>query len=450
MATSSSPENLAAERAYWENLVSDILQEARQQGATAADVSVSKGIGFSVTARMGVAETVEYHRDKGIGVTVYVGQRKGSASTSDISPESIKSTVSAACSIARLTSEDPYAGLADPQFMATQFPDLDLYHPWAITPDQAIDIAIECEAQARAVDKRIVNSEGATIGTSQGIGVYGNSHGFVGGYATSTHSISCAMVAQDAKGMQRDGYYTVARHPEDLMSIAQVAKLTGERTVKRLGGRRLKTMHAPVIFAAEIARGLIGSFLGAISGGNLYRKSSFLLDHLNQPVFAKHIQISERPFIPRAFGSSAFDAEGVATHDRELIIDGVLQGYLLGSYSARKLGMQTTGNAGGSHNILINTENYGLEELLKKMDTGLLVTELMGQGVNIVTGDYSRGAAGFWVEKGIIQYPVEEITIAGNLAEMYKHLVAVANDIDHRGSVLTGSILIEKMMIAGE
>lgn len=448
--TMTNTDDLQAEKHQWENLVSDILKETKAQGASSAEVSVSRGIGFSTTVRMGSVETVEYHRDKGVGVTVYFGQRKGSASTSDPTPDSIKAVVQAACNIARLSSEDRYAGLADASLMAKKFPELDLYHPWSITPEQAIALALECENQARAVDKRITNSEGASVSTYQAIGVYGNTHGFIGSNAFSKHSISCTLVAQDPKGMQRDGYYTIARDASDLESVSAVAKKSGERTINRLGSRKIKTGNFPVLFHAEVARGLFGSFLGAISGGNLYRKSSFLLDHLGKKVLAEHINLAERPHILKGFGSAAFDAEGVATFDRELVVNGELHGYLLGSYSARKLGMKSTGNAGGAHNIFVKTSDLDLASLMKKMGKGLLVTEVMGQGVNIVTGDYSRGAVGFWVEDGMIQHPVEEITIAGNLRDMFLNIVAVGNDIDRRGSIFTGSVLLENMMVAGE
>lgn len=449
-STSLTTENLPAEKPQWESLVRNVLKEASAQGASSSEVFISKGIGFSVSVRMGAVETVEYHRDKGVSVTVYFGKRKGSASTSDTSPESIKATVTAACNIAKLSSEDPYAGLADPELMAKNYPDLDLYYPWKIDPQQAIDIALDCEQQARAFDKRIVNSEGASVDTFQSLGIYGNTHGFIGGYPTTRHSISCSVVAQDSKGMQRDGYFTVARDPMELEAVAILAKQAGERTVKRLGSRRVKTCNVPVIFQAEIARGLLGSFLSAISGGSLYRKSSFLVDHLGKQVFAPQITLQERPHIRKALGSSAFDSDGVATHDKDIVTNGVLQSYLLGTYSARKLGMKSTGNAGGTHNIIVKTDNLDLPALLKKMGTGFLATELLGQGINLVTGDYSRGAAGFWVENGEIQYPVEEITIAGNLRDMYLNLVAIANDIDRRGTILTGSILLENMMVAGE
>lgn len=442
--------NISDEQQRWQTIAHDILHEARAQGASSAEVSAGGNTGFTVSVRLGEVETVEYHRDKGIDVTVYFGQRKGSASTSDTSPDAIKSTVTAACNIARLTSEDPYAGLADAALMAKAYPDCDLFYPWSITPEQAIELAKECETLARAVDKRICNSDGASVTTHQGWHVYGNSHGFIGAYPASQHSISCTLVAQDSEGMQRDGWYTIARDQHDLENLREVARKAGERTIKRLGGQRLKTCRAPVVFAAEAAGSLLGNFLSAISGGNLYRRSSFLVDHLGKPVFAKHIQMHECPHVRKAMGSAPFDAEGVITRDRDLIVDGVLQGYLLGSYSARKLGMQTTGNAGGAHNIYIDTSPLDLAGLLQKMGTGLLVTEMMGQGINLVTGDYSRGAVGFWVENGIIQYPVHEITIAGNLRDMFLNLVAIANDIDNRGTIHTGSILIEEMMIAGE
>lgn len=443
-------DDLSAEKPQWEALVKDILNEAAQQGATSSEVSVSKGIGFSVNVRMGEVETVEYHRDKGIGVTVYFGKRKGSASSSDTTPESIKAVVTAACNIARLSSEDPYAGLADPELLAKNYPDLDLYYPWSIDTESAVQIALDCEQQARGLDKRIVNSEGASVSAYQAIGIYGNSNGFVGGYPSTRHSINCSLVAQDSKGMQRDGYYTVARDPMDLESVAVIAKQAAERTVRRLGSRRLKTCSVPIIFQAEIARGLISNFLSAISGGSLYRKASFLVDHLGKQVFAPQVVLQERPHLKKALGSAPFDAEGVATYDRDLVVDGVLQGYILGSYSARKLGMKSTGNSGGAHNILVKTDNLDFPALLKKMGKGFLVTELLGQGVSLVTGDYSRGAAGFWVEHGEIQYPVEEVTIAGNLRDIYLNLVAIGNDIDRRGTILTGSILLESMMVAGE
>lgn len=442
--------NPTTEQHRWQSLTRDILQEAKTQGASQAEVAINNTVGFSVSVRMGEIETVEFNRDKGIGISVYFGKRKGSASSSDISPEAIKNAVTAACHIARFSGEDEYSGLADPALMATQYPELDLYHPWSIETEQAIQMALECENQARALDKRITNSEGASVGSYQGLYTYGNSHGFIGSYATSRHSLNCTLVAQDSNGMQRDYSYTTARDPVDLASTTTVAREAMQRTVRRLGAQRLKTCRVPVIFHAELAGGLIRSFLAAISGGSLYRKASFLVDHLGQRVFAPQIHIYERPHLLKGWGSAPFDAEGVVTRDHDLVREGVLQSYLLSSYSARKLGMQTTGNAGGAHNILIDTSQHDLPNLLKQMDTGLLVTEVLGQGVNLVTGDYSRGAAGFWVEKGEIQYPVEEITIAGNLRDMFQQIVAIGNDIDHRHSILTGSILLENMTIAGE
>jgi PmbA protein len=438
------------EQTRWQILVSEILQQARAQGASSAEVAAGTDVGFTVSVRLGEVETVEYHRDKGVDITVYFGHRKGSASTNDTSTEAIKDTVTAACKIARLTQEDVYAGLADAKLMAKNYPDCDLSHPWSITPESAIELAKECETQARAFDPRICNSEGASVTTHQSWHVYGNSHDFIGAYATTHHTINCAVVAQDKEGMQRDGWYSIARDQHELEAIGEIARKAGERTVQRLGAQRLTTRRAPVIFSAEVASGLLSNFLGAISGGNLYRQASFLIDHLNKPVFAKHVQIHERPHVLKALGSAPFDAEGVMTRDRDLIIDGVLQGYLLSSYSARKLGMQTTGNAGGAHNIYMGINDLDFAALLKKMHTGLLITEFLGQGINLVTGDYSRGAAGFWVENGVIQYPVHEITVAGNLRDMFLNLVAVANDIDHRSSIHTGSILLEEMMIAGE
>lgn len=448
--TTADVANISEEQARWKTIVEDILREARNLGASSAEVTMGTDHGFSTTVRMGSVETLEHHRDKGVDITVYSGKQRGCASTNDVSEESLKSAVASAYRIACVTSEDSYSGLADPDMMAKNYPDCDLYHPWHITPEQGIELATECETKARALDKRIVNSDGATVTTHQGWHVYGNSHGFMGAYASSYHSLSCVLVAQDKEGMQRDGWYTVARDPHDLEKINDVARKAAERTVQRLSARKLTTCRAPVIFLAEAAASLLGNFLGAISGGNLYRQASFLVDHLGKPVFAKHIQIHERPHIPKAMASAPFDAEGVTTSNRELIIDGVLQGYLLGTYSARKLGMKTTGNAGGAHNIIIDTSAMDFPALLKKMGTGLLVTEVMGQGINLVTGDYSRGAVGFWIENGVIQYPVQEITIAGNLRDLFLNLIAVSNDVDRRSTIHTGSILLEEMMVAGE
>lgn len=431
-------------------IVQSLLDEAKQQGATASEAALSQENGLSVTARLGEVETIEHHRDQGLGITVYFGQRKGSASTTDLSPDAIKETVSAACSIARYTSEDEYSGLPDKALLATEFPDLDLNHPWLLEADKAIALAIECEASALSVHPDITNSEGATVNTHQGIRVLGNSLGFLHGTQSTRHSVSCSVVAQRGESMQRDYWYSVARDANDLEAVAEIGKKAGERTIRRLDARRLSTRQCPVLYCAEIASGLISSLVGAISGSSLYRKSTFLLDALDTQIFPEFIHIHEQPLLKGALGSSAYDSEGVATQTRDIVSDGYLRGYVLSTYSARKLGMKSTGNAGGVHNLSITPGANDFPAMLKLMDTGLLVTECIGQGVNRVNGNYSRGAAGFWVERGEIQYPVEEITIAGNLKEMYKNIVAVGNDVDYRGNIRTGSILIKRMSIAGE
>ncbi|HEU4708409.1 MAG TPA: metalloprotease PmbA [Methylophilaceae bacterium] len=433
----------------------EVLRLAKSNGATAAEVEVSLGFGQNVSVRMGETETIEYNRDKGVSVTVYFGQRRGHASTSDLAPEALRDTVAAACNIARYTAEDPFCGLADPALMAKSIPDLDLYHPWHLPVEQALELAQECEAAARGVDSRINNSEGAAVSTYEGMFAYANTHGFNEGYASSRHSISCSVIAEDEDNMQRDYWYSNARSPDDLDSAESIGRLAGQRTVRRLGCRRLKTAQVPVLFEAPLASGLISHLVSAISGGNLYRKSSFLLDSLGTQVMSPIVNIREEPLLKRGLASAPFDNEGVATHTRDLIKDGVLQGYMLSSYSARKLGMQTTGNAGGNHNLIVapngpDGASLDFNGLLKTMGTGLLVTELLGHGLNMVTGDYSRGAAGFWVENGVIAYPVEEITIAGNLSEMFRQIVAIGNDILAQGSKQTGSILIERMTVAGE
>jgi PmbA protein len=430
-------------------IVEDILQEARRQGATAAEAEASVGQGLSVTVRLGEVETVEHNRDKGLAVTVYFGHKSGSASTSDFSAEAVRDTVRAACTIAKYTAEDPYSGLADPQYLAKTIPNLDLDHPWAIDVEGAIALARDCEEAARAADTRITNSEGGTVFTNQGMEIYGNSDGFLGTLASTRHSVSCAVVGQDASGMQRDYWFTLARDPRDLESAVRVGVVAAERTVRRLGARKLKTAQMPVVFEASVAASLLSHFSGAIRGGSLYRRASFLLDQIGQPVFAPHVHIYEQPHLLKGLGSTPFDNEGVATRNRDLVKDGVLLSYLLDSYSARKLGLTTTGNAGGAHNLTIETGKYDLAGLLKQMGRGLFVTELIGFGVNNVTGDYSRGAAGFWVENGEIQYPVEEITVAGNLKQMYRDLAEVGTDVDGRGNIRTGSILIANMTVAG-
>lgn len=433
-----------------EALVAMALEEAKRLGATESEVGVSVDTGLSVTARFGEVETLEYQRDRGMGVTVYRGKRKGSASTADLSERAIRESVAKAFSIAGFTAADEFSGLPDPDTIARDIPELDLSHPWGIEPDAARDLAVACEAAALQADKRIGNSEGATLSSHQGLRVFGNSLGFLNGYASTIHSLSCVVVAQGDGEMQRDYWYSSVRDARDMEDGPAIGRRAAERALRRLNARKLATGNAPVLFVPELARGLIGHFLGAVRGGSQYRRSSFLLDAAGTQVFPDWMQLSERPHIPKALGSAPFDSEGVATRDRELVQDGVLTGYVLGTYSARKLGLKTTGNAGGVHNLFIKSGSDDFEGMLRKMHRGLLVTELMGQGVNGVTGDYSRGAAGFWVENGQLAYPVHEITIAGNLKEMLRRIVAVGNDIDKRGGIQTGSILLETMTIAGE
>lgn len=433
-----------------QRLVDELLVEAKKQGATSAEAAVSSDSGLSVTVRMGDVETIEHTRDNGLGISVYFGQCKGSASTSDLSPQAVIDTVKAACSIARYTSEDDCTGLADPELMAKDIPDLDLHHPWPVTVDAAIELGKTCEAAALNHAAQINNSEGATLNTHSGLHVYGNSHGFIGSYPSSRHSLSCSVIAQDDNGMQRDYWYTSARAHEQLDAAEEVGRKAGERALARLGSRKIGTREAPVLFQADMAVGLMRNLVGAINGSALYRQSSFLLDHLGKQIFPEFVHISENPLLLRGLASAPFDAEGVATQAREIVDQGILQSYVLNSYSARKLGMQTTGNAGGVRNLSIQLGELDLAGMLQQMGTGLLATELMGHGTNMVTGDYSRGAAGFWVENGEIQYPVEEITIAGNLKQMFRQLVAVGKDIDPRYSVRTGSWLIESMTIAGD
>lgn len=432
------------------HVVQQLLDEAKQQGATAAEAAFSVDNGLSVSARLGDVETIEYHCDQGIGVTVYFGQRKGSASTNDVSEDSLKETVKAACSIAKYASEDEYAGLPDVECLATDCPDLDLNHPWAIDAEQAITLAIECENAARNYHSAISNSEGASVNSHQGTRVFGNSLGFLQGYQSSRHSLSCSVLAGSGDAMQRDYWYSVARDACHLESARQVGEKAAQRTLARVDARSLSTRQCPVLYSAEMASGLITSLLGAISGGSLYRKATFLLDSLDTQILPDFVRIHEQPLLKGALGSASYDAEGVATRARDIVSNGVLRSYVLSTYSARKLGMKTTGNAGGVHNLTVESGDRDFAAMLKLLDTGLLVTELMGQGVNRVTGDYSRGASGFWVENGEIQYPVQEITIAGNLKPMLRNLVAIGNDVDLRGNIRVGSILLEQMAIAGE
>jgi PmbA protein len=431
------------------NIAQDMLDYAKQRGASAASADVSVGFGQSVTVRHGEVETIEYNRDKGLSVTVYLGQQRGNASTSDFSPQAVRDTVDAALSIARYTAKDDCSGLPDEDMLARDCPDMDLYHPWDLPVDDAIELAKQCEQAALDADKRITNSEGATVNLHEAQFITANSLGFIGGFPSSRHSLSCAVIAGEDDAMERDYWYAVARDAKDLMGAQQVGRIAAERTVRRLNARQIDTMQVPVLFEAPIASGLLGSFVGAVSGGSLYRKSSFLLDQMDQQIFAPHINISDVPDIRKGLASSPFDDEGVRTQRRVIVENGVLRGYFLGSYSARKLGMRTTGNAGGSHNLILQSGELDFAGLLKQMGRGLLVTELLGQGVNAVTGDYSRGAAGFWVEHGEIQYPVQEITIAGNLKDMYRNIVAVGNDVLVQGSKQCGSILVEGMTVAG-
>lgn len=431
------------------SLARQVLDHAAQKGASACEVDVSEGFGQSVTVRRDVVETIEYNRDKGIGVTVYMGQRRGHASTSDFSVDALKATVDAALSIARFTAEDDCAGLPDAKLLAQAPMDLDLYHPWRISVEEAIELARRCEQAAFAVSPRISNSEGASVSIQQSHFVSANSLGFLDGFATSRHYLSCSVIAGEGDDIQRDDWYSSKRDPLELAAPETIGDYAARRALSRLGARQLKTRKVPVIFEAPLAAGLLGGFVQAVSGGALYRKSSFLLDSLGKQVFPKFVQISERPHIPKALASSPFDDDGVATRDREVVKDGVVQGYFLSTYTARKLGMETTGNAGGSHNLITAAGKHDLTGLLKEMGTGLLVTELLGQGVNYVTGDYSRGAAGYWVEKGEIAYPVHEITIAGNLKDMFQGIVAIGNDVLVRGSKQIGSVLIDRMTVAG-
>ena len=430
-------------------LAEDVIRRARAAGASQAEVAASIDTGLNVNVRLGEVETVEHTRDRGFGLTVYFGKRKGSASTADLNPDSIQATLDQACAIARFTEEDQAAGLADADRMATQFPDLDLWHPWRIDTEGAIALGKQVEDAGRA-HVGITNSDGAGVQMGESIAVYANSHGFLGRERGTRHSLSLSLIAGDDDGMQRDYWYDSVRSADDFMSAAALGDKAAQRTLARMGAQRLSTRQCPVMFSPEVARGLIGHLIGAVSGGALYRRASFLLDHAGKQIMPPWLNIVERPLLMRGQGSGVFDAEGVATSDSALIENGVLARYVLGSYSARKLGLQSTGNAGGIHNLIVEPGQDDFAAMLKRMGTGLLVTEVMGQGVSTVTGDYSRGAAGFWVENGQIAYPVEEITIAANLRDMYANIVAVGADVDPRSHLLTGSILLEQMTIAGE
>lgn len=424
------------------------LSEAKKQGATSAEVGVSQSSGLSVTVRQSDIETLEHNNDKGLGITVYLGQSKASSSTTDFSPKAIAETVKSACNIAKYTQADVFSGLASPELMATDFPDLLAHHEWDIDTDHAVDIALECEQAGFDFDSSISNSEGATVSSHQGGRVYANSHGFVGRTRGSRHSISATFIAEDEKGMQRDYWYSLARDAMDLDNVHTIGERAAKRTLQRLNSRTIPTGSYPVIFAAEIAPSLFGKLISAISGGSLYRESSFLLDHLGKQIFPDFIHIHEQPHLLKGLGSANFDGEGVATSKRDIVQEGVLKGYVLSSYSARKLKMKTTANAGGVHNLTIDSGELDFANLLKQMNTGVLITETMGMGVNIVTGDYSQGAAGFWVENGEIQYPIDEFTIASNLKEMFMGIQAIGNDVDNRSSTKTGSVWIDQMKIA--
>ncbi|MEP7312170.1 MAG: metalloprotease PmbA [Pseudomonadota bacterium] len=433
------------------SIVAVALEEALKAGASQAEVDVSLQKGLNVTVRLGEVETVEYQRDRGMGITVYFNQSKGSASSADLRPDSVRAMVAKACAIARYTARDEYSGLADPTELARDIPDLSLDHPWDVTPEDAIELARACEAAGLAVDRRITNSEGASVSSHRGVRVYGNSHGFLAGYPSTSHSISCVLLAQEGDDMQRDYWYSAARAATAMDTVEAIGRRAGERAVARLGAQKLSTRKAPVLFAAEVGRGFFGHLVSAIRGSSQYRKSSFLLGAAGEQLLPSFIQMQERPHLPGALASSPFDGEGVATRDRDLVSDGVLQGYVLGSYSARKLGLRTTGNAGGIHNLLVSggADAPDLQGLFARMGTGLYVTELMGQGVNGVTGDYSRGATGFWIENGQQGRAVQEITIAGNLRQMYRDVQAVGSDVDYQGAIRTGSVLVDGMTIAG-
>jgi PmbA protein len=430
-------------------LSQSVLSLAKQMGASAAETEVSYGTGQSVSVRLGETENIEYNQDKGVSVTVYFGQHKGQASSSDLSQQALKDTVKAACDIAKFTANDEFCGLADANLMATELLDLDLFHPWNIDVAQAIELAKTCEEAALQVDKNLItNSEGASVYTSEGQFAYANSHGFVGGYPTTRHSISCSVIAEQADAMQRDYWYSSARDSRDILAPAEIGRISGERTIRRLGAKPIKTGQYPVLFEAPIASGIISSLISAISGGNLYRKSSFLLNSIGTKVASPILNIQEFPHLLKGSASSAFDNEGVATKARNLVENGMLNGYLLSSYSARKLGMHTTGNAGGAHNLIVQDTGQGFVDLLKVLGTGVLITEVLGHGLNMVTGDYSRGAAGFWVENGIIIHPVEEITIASNMKDMLNNIIAIGNDVIPNSSKQVGSILLKEMTVA--
>jgi PmbA protein len=428
-----------------------VLKLAKKYGATDAELSINRGIGLSVETRGDVVDKLEYNRDQGLGLSIYIGLNTGSASTADLSDKAVEDTVRAACNIAKFTGEDKYTGLANADRMATDIEDLDLYHPWDLSADEAIEIAKSCEAAARDFDKRITNSDGASISTYSGLSLTANTHGFTGVMSSSRHSLSCSVIGQEVgdDAMQRDYWYSTSRTKNDLEAIEKIGIKAAERTIARLNGRQISTRKSAILYSPEVARSLIGHFTGAIAGGAQYRKSTFLLDSIDTKVFPDFIHLHEQPHIKQGFGSSYFDKEGVATSNKDIVIDGVIQNYIMGSYSARQLGLESTANSGGTHNLTLDSTGQSFNDLLKQLDTGFYVTELIGSSVNSLTGDYSRGASGFWVENGEIQFPVEEVTIAGNLSDMFKNIVAVGTDVDLRSSMKTGSILVDSMTIAG-
>jgi PmbA protein len=447
-------QGFTCEPAQLRSLAQSVLDQARRAGAAGCDCDVSENYGLSVTVRKGKPDTVEHNRDRSLGVSVYWGERpkarRGHASSSDFSPAAVRQTVEAALAIARHTAEDDCAGLPEADMLAREIPDLDLFHPWTLSTEEAIDLARRCEAAAFAVSKKIRNSEGASVSAQHSQFVSANSLGFVGGYPGSRHWLSCSVIAEDKGLMQRDDWYSASRAPETIADPVALGRYAGQRSLARLGARKIPTGKAAVLFEAPVALQLIGHFVSAVNGGNLYRKTSFLVDSLGRELFSPIMHIDERPFLPQGMASTPFDEEGVATRERTVVRAGRVEGYFLGSYSARKLGMKSTGNAGGHHNLFVRSDGPDFAGMLKLMQKGLLVTELMGQGVNLVTGDYSRGAAGYWVEGGEIRFPVEEITIAGNLAQMFKGIAAIGGDVVSRSGRSSGSILVDSMTIAGD
>ncbi len=448
--TSADQMDVNQEISFFETTCGELLDYAKNKGATQTEVGVSKDIGLSVSVRNQTIETLEYNRDNSFGITVYLGKHKGTASTSDLSIESLHKAVDAALNIAKYTQADSCSGLADLEFMAQQSIDLELDHPMGINADMAKELALECESYGLSFDEKISNSEGASFNSHRNIRFYTNSNGFKAATPSTRHSLSCVLLAEDKIGKQRDHWYTISRDAKDLQSPKAVGEKSAQRTLSRLNARQLKTQKAKILFTPEMSRTLIGHFKGAISGASLYRKSSFLLDSLHKPIFPDFISMKEKPFIKNGLASAWHDNEGVATREQFIVENGRIESYLLNSYSARKLSMQPTGHSGGVHNLVVSSMALNFEQMIKKMDKGLIVTEMMGQGVNMITGDYSRGASGFWVENGEIQYFVEEITIAGNLKEMFANVIAVGNDYDQRSSLLTGSWLLPEMMIAGK